>query len=335
MSPRVVLVTGVALDLAARLAGVLAADPAIERVLGVDTVAPRAGLRSALGRTEFVRVDVRSTAIGRVVAESAVDTVLHLGVAPGPVGAGQLLAACQQAPLLRRLVLRSTGAVYGSSPQDPAVFAEQMQPATPRSGDATDAVEVEGHVRAVGRRRPDVAVTILRFAELIGPRVDTPLSQYFALPVVPTVLGFDPRLQFCHEDDALEVLRLAATEDRPGTFNVAGSGVLLLSQAIRRSGRLTAPVPAPAVGLLTQQLRRAGGLDVSAAQVRYLEHGRVLDTTRLRKGFGYTPAYSTTEAFEDFLTARGLRSSAAAEGMTRLQRELVGLLDRVRCGLSR
>ena len=117
--------------------------------------------------------------------------------------------------------------------------------ALPSSGYAKDAVEVEGYVRGFIRRRPDVGVTLLRFANFIGPFIDTPLTRYFQLPVVPTAFGFDPRLQLLHETDAIEMLRLAATSIGPGTFNAAGDGVLLLSQAIRRAGRIALPVPAP------------------------------------------------------------------------------------------
>jgi UDP-glucose 4-epimerase len=214
----------------------------------------------------------------------------------------QLLAACQKAPSVRKFVLKSTTAVYGSSPRDPALFTERANPnALPRSGYAKDAVEVEGYVRGFGRRRPDVSLCLLRFTNFIGPRIETPLTRYFSLPVIPTVLGFDPRLQLCHEDDGLEVLRLATLEDRPGTFNVGGSGVLLLSQAIRRVGRPSVPIPPPAVNVAGQLFRRVGLADFSPEQMRFLEHGRVADMTALSTEFGYTPAYATAEAFEDFV----------------------------------
>ncbi|MFX9946995.1 NAD-dependent dehydratase, partial [Acinetobacter baumannii] len=92
------------------------------------------------------------------------------------------------------------------------------------SGYAKDAVEVEGYARAFGRRRPDATLSILRFANFIGPGVDSPLTRYFALPVVPTVLGYDPRLQLVHIDDAATVLERATLGDYPGISNVAGPG---------------------------------------------------------------------------------------------------------------
>ncbi len=52
---------------------------------------------------------------------------------------------------------------------------------------------------------------MLRFANFIGPTIDTPLTRYLALPLVPTALGLRPRLQLLHENDAIEVLRMADT----------------------------------------------------------------------------------------------------------------------------
>lgn len=141
------------------------------------------------------------------------------------IGTMQLLAACQKATSVRRVVLKSTTAVYGSSPRDPAVFDEAIGAKDlPSGGYAKDAAEIEGYLRGFSRRRPDVTTTVLRFANFIGPRMDTVLSRYFALPVVPTVLGYDARIQLLHEEDGLAVLERAATHELPGVFNVAAHG---------------------------------------------------------------------------------------------------------------
>ncbi len=116
------------------------------------------------------------------------------------IGTMQLLAACQKAPGCRHLVVKSTTTVYGASSRDPAMFTEDMEPRrAPRAGYAKDVAEIEGYVRGFARRRPDVRVTMIRCANVIGPHVVSPLTSYFRLPVIPTVLGFDPRLQFLHE----------------------------------------------------------------------------------------------------------------------------------------
>ncbi|MEU8796227.1 NAD-dependent epimerase/dehydratase family protein [Spirillospora sp. NPDC048819] len=316
---RVVLVTGVSRFLGARVANTLQAEPGIERVIGVDTVPPEPAPGLSLGRTEFVRVDIRTPSIANIIASAGVDTVVHLNLVTSSsvprakvkefnvIGTMQLLAACQRSPDMRKLVVRSSAAVYGSSPMDPAVFTEQDEPVeAPTSGYAKDAVEVEGYVRGLMRRRSDLTVSMLRFANFLGPDVDSPLSRYLHLPVVPTVLGFDPRLQFVHEDDGVEVLRRMTVEEHPGCFNVAGDGVLLLSQALRRAGRPYVPVPSPSISVLGDMGRRFAGLSgFSPELLRWLTYGRVIDTTALENELSWRPKYSSEAAFADFAGAQG------------------------------
>jgi UDP-glucose 4-epimerase len=321
MMPKVVLVTGVSRFLGGHLAARLAANPEIERVLGVDTVRPHRDLLRRMGRTEYVRADIRSPLIAKVVSGARVDTVVHTSLRTYPraggrtamkemnvLGTMQLLAACQKFPGLRKFVVRSTSAVYGASSRDPAVFTEDMEArGVPSSGYAKDAVEIEGYVRGFGRRRPDVEITTLRFTDLIGPRIDAVLARYFALPLVPTVLGYDARLQLLHSEDALEILERATVEDRPGVFNAGSQGVLMLSQAIRRAGRLQMPVPSVAAPSVSRFFRSTGLVDFSPEQWRYLHFGRVIDTARLRERFGFTPRWTTQQAFDDFVRGRGLK----------------------------
>ena len=311
---RVVLVTGVARFLGGRLARRLADTPGVDRVVGVDVVAPPDGI----GGAEFVRADIRNPVIARVIDDARVDAVVHLSVLSAPPSAGgrslmkevnvigtmQLLAACQQAPRVTQLVVKSSTTVYGASAKDPALFTEDMEPlALPRSGYAKDSVEVEGYVRGFARRRPDVAVSVLRCANVVGPRIHTPTTAYFELPVVPTVLGFDPRLQFAHEDDVLDVLTDALLRPLVGTYNVAGDGVLSLSQAAHRAGRATLPLPEPVLAAVAGLVRGTGLVDLTSEHRRYLTYGRGVDTAALADA-GFSCRYTTAGAFADFAAAR-------------------------------
>jgi UDP-glucose 4-epimerase len=334
---RVVLVTGVARHLGGRLAQILQDDPGVDRVIGVDVVPPTADL----GRAEFVRADIRNPIISKVISSAAVDTVVHMSVLAQPghaggrtimkevnvIGTMQLLAACQKAPSVRKLVVKSSTTVYGASAKDPGMFTEDMEPKSlPRSGFAKDSVEVEGYVRGFARRRPDAAVTVLRFANLLGVSMETPMSAYFQLPVIPTVFGFDPRMQFVHPDDGLECLRLCTVEDRPGTFNVAGDGVLPLSQAIRRTGRPPLPLPSSLVSSVGGLVRRAHVVDFSPEQLRFLRYGRVVDTARMRSQLGFEPAYTTVETFDDFVRAHGLNRRFPPEAVAGVEQQIVAAL---------
>ncbi|MCF3148125.1 NAD-dependent epimerase/dehydratase family protein [Streptomyces platensis] len=339
---KVVLVTGVARQLGGRFVRRIQRDPEVDRVIGVDAVPPE----HHLGGAEFLKADIRHPAIARVLAETGVDTVVHMDINGTPlgkrggrasvketnvIGTMQLLGACQKAPNVQRLVIKSSTSVYGSAPRDPAVFTETTTPKSlPSGGFAKDIVEVEGYVRGFARRRPDVAVCVLRFANILGPCADSPLAEYFSLPVWPTVLGYDPRLQFVHEDDAIEVLRIAAAVPRrgtlnSGTFNIAGDGVLLLSQTSRRLGRPTVPLLLPTVTWAGTALRSIGITDFSPEQIRLLTHGRVVETTQMRETLGFHPKYTTAETFAEFARSRG-PGLLPPESLARTVDRLAGVL---------
>lgn len=318
---RVVLVTGVSRDLGARFARTLAADDDCE-VIGVDVVPPR----QDLGAASFVRADIRNPVIGKVISGREVDTVVHMAIVATPGGAGgrssmkeinvigtmQLLAACQKAETVRKLVVQSSVSVYGASPRDPAKFTEEMAArARPRTGFGKDSVEIESYVRGLARRRPDVVVTTLRLASLMGAGVDSQITRYLSMLVVPKPMGIDARLQFLHPADAVRALIMATNDDVPGTFNVAADDIVTLSQALRMMGRPTIgvwPSIAPTVAGLVRQARL---LDFSPDQIDALTYGRGMDTARFRKATGFVPDYSSRRALEEFvnLSRPGLLSA--------------------------
>ena len=338
-APSVVVVTGVSRYLGARVAARLAADPRIDRVVGLDPHDPPAGLLGLLDGVERIRADARAAT--EAIADLGAEAVVHLAITSVPdpqqgraamkeqnvIGTMQVLAAAQGTSTLRKLVVRSSTAAYGASFRDPAVFTEETEPrAVPRGAFARDILDIEGYVRGFRRRRPEVAATVLRFAPMISSSAETSLTRYFSQPVVPTVLGRDARLQFVHVEDALEVLHRSVTEDHPGTFNVAGSGVLMLSQAVRRAGRISLPVPEPALSAGAAMLRQLGVEQIGLDQIDLFVHGRVVDTTRLINEFGFSPR-STVAAFEDFIRAHAEGSTLTPD---RLAAAESAILDGIR-----
>ena len=334
--PQVVLVTGVSRFLGAQVAANLAARPDVHQVIGLDPFPPSTDVD--LSGVELVQADLRSAE--EIIGDLGVRAVAHLAVISSPaqarggraamkeqnvIGTMQLLAACQQASNLQRLVVRSSTAAYGASFRDPAVFTEDTEPrATPRGGYARDILDIEGYVRGFRRRRPDVAATVLRFAPFIGPSAETALLRYLARPAVPTVFGRDPRLQFIHVDDALRLLERSVLEDHPGTFNVAGPGTLTLSQAVRRAGRIALPILEPGLALAA-----AAGRGISQDQIDLFVYGRVVDISRLVAEFGFTPR-STSDAFEAFVHSHSAGASLTAERLAAAENAFLETIHRVR-----
>lgn len=332
-----ILLTGIRSYLAGELARRLEADPEVEGIFGVDLHEPEVTLE----RTEFIRADIRNPLVVKVLQTTEVDTLVHLGLlaasgrAGGPgrmkdinvIGAMQLFAACQRSERLLKVVVRSSTAVYGASPHDPAMFTEGMTSRGELHGFGKDAFEVEGYARTMARRSPHVQLSVFRFANFIGPRIDSAMTRYLSLRVVPTALGYDPRLQLVHEDDAVEVLRRAVREDHPGTFNVAGEGIIPLSQVVRLMGKTPAPVLLPLASPLAGALQRLGAVDFPADQVALLVYGRGVDTSRLAEEFAWQPGHSSRDALLEFVRARSSRGPLTAErvaGWERTIREMLG-----------
>ncbi len=348
---RVVLVTGVGGYLGAEVAGTLRFEPGIDRLIEVtsqdapDAPPPVVGDPPPNQREhadeQVARIDVRTGQIGDLIKATGAETVVHLGLATTPASAGgrasmketnvigamQLLNACQRSATVRKLVVRSSTAVYGTSARDPAVFTENVEPRASH-GYARDVLDVEGYVRGLARRRPDITVSVLRFVNFLGPHVDSPLTRYFTMPVTPTVLGYDPRIQFLDICDGVEVIRRMVTEDHHGIYNVTGRGVMLISQCLRRAGRVPFPMPARALGVLADLGR--GMVDVSPDQRDLLRYGRVVDGTKLEHALNWAPRHSTQEAFARFAADRGLAERGPAGAIDRLLAALPAAVAGVR-----
>src|SRR3954454_1099456 len=164
----------------------------------------------------------------------------------------------------------------------------------PRTGLERDIVEADGAVREFAERKPGVTVTCLRFANGLGPGLRTSWSRLFALPVVPAILGFNPRLQFVHEDDIVGCLEHAVHHDLPGVYNCAADGVLALSEVGGLLRKALAPVLPPVATELAAGLTRRIGVRIPPEVLRLMRFGRALDNRRI-KATGYRYGFTTRE----------------------------------------
>jgi UDP-glucose 4-epimerase len=171
-------------------------------------------------------------------------------------------------------------------------------------------------------------VTVLRVAsEIRGDSGGSRLGM-FGLPVVPGMLGFDPRCQFVHEDDVVGALVHVCTHDLPGVYNVAADGVLALSEVASLLGKPMLPILPPwGTTLAAAGLRRLG-LPIPLETLRELRFGRGLDNRRL-KAAGYTYRYTTREALLKLRAHQRLRPLLRSGGDSyRYEREVEEFLRR-------
>ena len=296
---RRILITGLSHYWGGRLAQALESFPEVEAIIGVDTREPTRELE----RTEFVKVGTQHALIERIVRAASIDTVIDTRLVVDSIatsrsrahennviGTLNILAACtgSDSPV-RRLVFKSSAHWYGCEQDDPAFFTEDMRRKhPPRTPIERDIVEAEAAVADFAAKQRAVTVTTLRFANVLGPQVETSHIRMFSLPLVPMILGFDPRYQFVHEDDVVHALEHAAFSDLPGVYNVAADGVLALSEVIGLLGKRPLPVLPPwGTGLAVGPLRRLG-FRVPDEMLNQMRFGRGLDNRRYKAaGFGY------------------------------------------------
>jgi len=151
--------------------------------------------------------------------------------------------------------------------------------------------------------------TMLRYEPSIGPGVETQFSRYLSLPLAPTYLGFDPRIQLVHEADAIDAFIAAVKRPVRGAVNVAGPGTIGLTKMLRQAGRQSLPIASPLFQPVNVGARRLGLFDFSPDFRRLLRYGRGVDTARLVEEIGFSPRYSTQQAVADYarkLTGRRL-----------------------------
>jgi UDP-glucose 4-epimerase len=225
------------------------------------------------------------------------------------IGSLQLLSACEKTDTIRTIVIRGSAGVYGAEPHAPQFFGEEMTRLFPlRTRFQRDVGEIENYFENYSRRHPQVTCTMLRYQPAIGPSVDTQITRYLSRPVVPTYMGFDPRLQFVHEDDAVEALVAAVRRPVRGAVNVAGEGTIGLTRMVRMAGKPTVPVASPFFGAVVGAGKRLGLTEsFSDDFARLLRYGRGVDTRRLVEEVGFRPAYSTVAAVEDYLSKQAGR----------------------------
>ncbi|HET9092639.1 MAG TPA: NAD-dependent epimerase/dehydratase family protein [Acidimicrobiales bacterium] len=316
---RRILLTGLDTFWGGKVAAALEADPAVEVIVGMGTGTPSVELE----RTEFVRADNSYSLFSRVVRATRVDTIVHTFLVldssamsgralheTNVIGTMNLLAAAgAPGSSIRQIVVKSSSLVYGSHPSDPAWFSE----GTPRSRTARNRVErslceVEGYVSDFAEDNPGVGVTVLRFANVLGADIDTPISRNLARGVMPCVAGFDPLVQFVEEDDVVRCVEFAVKTAPRGIFNVAGDGKLPVTEVASIAAARRLPLPPVLTAQAAAPLVRLGLLSLPTELQDLLRYGRGIDTTRLAEA-GFRPQFSSAGAVQRFAEANRVRRS--------------------------
>jgi UDP-glucose 4-epimerase len=315
---RRVLVTGLGTFWGGRVAQALELRDDVDVVVGLDRVEPAVELL----RTEYVRSDENYSILSRIVKATKVDTIVHTFLVVDStamrsraiheinvIGTMNLFAAASASgSTVRNVVVKSSTLVYGSSAKDPTWFKEETRRSSPPTTPVERSLQsVEGYVRDFAEDNPHVNVTLLRFSNVLGPDIVTPASKALELPAVPSLFGFDPRLQFVHEDDVVRSILFVLDHNLPGIYNVAGDGLLPWSEVAAICGKLVVPLPPFGMGLFAAPLRRIG-VDLPPELLALLKYGRGVDNRRFKRA-GFRYQYTSAGTVRSLVEALRLRGA--------------------------
>ncbi|MDF2710139.1 MAG: NAD-dependent dehydratase [Nonomuraea muscovyensis] len=303
----VVAVTGAASGLGRELLARLVSSADFRRVVAIDE--ERGDVQEATWRV----IDVRDPLLANRISD--IDVLVHLAgdyaVDSDPrerraynLRAAQTVLTASAAARVRRVVLVTSAMVYGAAPENEVPLAEGAPVAAePDTGVVGDHLEIEALARRSLRSHPGLEVTVLRPAAVVGPGVDTVITRHFESPRLLTVKGCSPRWQFCHVDDLLSALELAARGVVDGVVAVGSDGWLEQEQVEEMSGLRRFELPAGLTFGTAQRLHRLGITPAPATDLHYVVYPWVVDCTSLREA-GWKPSWTNEAAFEQLLELR-------------------------------
>lgn len=278
-------------------------------MLGIDMEPPRRRIRRAIfHRVDPTDVEERT----RLLVNFDPEVIIHAGIyephsRSNPHDAEirtraatrSVFGAARGCPSLRQIVMRSSTDVYGRSDTGLRPLAGLGTDLKPHSRFGRMMADAEGVAADFSERRPDIAVTALRFAPIVGPYIPSPLGRYLRLPFVPTgPLFFEGKLQLVHIDDVHEAFAAAVRACISGAFNIAGEGTIRGSEAARIGRRPFVPTWGPG-WLIARAATAMLGAPIPEHSIESLTHGRLVSTEATERDLDFVASHSTRDCIED------------------------------------
>ena len=253
-----ILVTGIAGGLSHRVAERLVARGDV--VIGAD-YRPIDALPASLSSVQTYRASYVKTAIEDVFRKHQFDAVLHLGRVGNlredvstrfdmnVYGSQKLSTLCVQHGV-KSLVVLSTFHIYGAHPRNHTPISEDDPlHAGTEFPQIADAIQLDSMASNWVYRHPSVRTVVLRPTNVVGPSIQNTISKFLRLPIVPHILGFNPMVQFVHEDDLVSAVVTSCDGKMRGVFNVAGPAVIPWRTALEIVRARTVPLPSTLAAL--------------------------------------------------------------------------------------
>lgn len=294
-------------------------DPRVKKLIVIDRKRPAIDLKKA----KFYKMELTETLadarLAEIFGDEQIHTVIHCAIPSSPpqnhslsheiISVGTMyICNAAAAAKVKKLILISSTMVYGAFANNPNYLSEEH----PLRGGIknsflADKIDAERSVHKLAQKNPSMCVTVLRTATLIGPTVQSYKTRYLSRPVILSILGYDPLLQFLHEDDCIQALQLAVEKDVPGIFNICADGVLPLSRIIHILRKVPLPLPELVAKNVVQTLWYLNISPAPKTLLNFLKYFCVADGEKAKKQLGFKPKYNTREALLTFVGAQRLR----------------------------
>lgn len=260
--------------------------------------------------------------MARILKDEHVDVFLHAAFLWNPVrdrvwaheiesvGTEYTISACIEAKI-KKIILTSSTLLYGARHNNPLKIKEEHPLNTEEFPNLKDKAGAERTVRKFAEKHPDIVITVLRSAMVMGPSVDSYLGRILSRPVVPVLLGYDPMVQLLHEDDFIQAYIQALRGDYPGIFNIVPTDHLPLSIVLKIGGRRGLPLPNLISKRLFQGLYASDLTDFPPSFLNYLRFPVLADGSKAEKKLKYLAKFSTAETARAFYDAAEKRSTNA------------------------
>ena len=291
-----------------------AAVRALERSRDVRTIrgmARRPFSPAAEGwkKTEYVQGDVLDRAAVDALVAGA-DVVVHLAfIIMGSDDASRQVnlegtrnvVEAAVAAGAKRLVYTSSVAAYGFRDDLPDTLTEEVpargsdHPYAEQKAELESLIEnlVSGTKTAAYLFRPCVVAgpTALMMVEEV-PAAIRKLSRIRGIqPVIP-----DPgvELQLVHEDDVASAIRAAVLgRGKPGAYNLAGDGVVSLSEVARAYGWRSIGIPKATLKVAAEVVSRIPFLPSKARWIEAVRSPMIMDTSKAKRELRWRPKHDS------------------------------------------
>jgi nucleoside-diphosphate-sugar epimerase len=322
-----IVVFGATGNVGSSLVRLLAADPAVDSVVGVARRRPE----GMLDGVTWVATDVATDALEPIL--SGADAVVHLAWLIQPshdektlhranvVGSGRVFEAVTRAGVPVLVYASSVGA-YSPGPKDRLVQEDWPTGGVDSSFYSRHKAEVERQLDDVERAHPQLRVVRLRPGLIfkrtaasgirrlfVGPLLPGWALRPSLVPVVPDVPGL--MVQAVHAADVAEAYHQALLRNVRGAFNVAAEPPLDAGAIARILGARPVRVGR---GLARRTLALTWQLHLQPTPPGWLDLGLsapLMDCSRARAELGWVPLRSAEETLRELI--EGLRDGADEE----------------------